>query len=152
MPKPSGSDPPPKSKKRKLDKTKLRSKKKKPSPQEELSNVCNITGIGIRGDDADQGLGGLGDDFEYGGLVNELECLNELATAQFGGSSPSTAAENNEDSKTSAENRSSQNPQTPPPTLYEIPNLRVELARHLQAETLSTFLLQSCPGLRMPTF
>jgi preprotein translocase subunit Sss1 len=47
MPKPSGSDPPPKSKKRKLDKTKLRSKKKKPSPQEELSNVCNITGIGI---------------------------------------------------------------------------------------------------------
>ena len=42
--------------------------------------------------------------------------------------------------------------QAPPITLHEIPNIRVELARHLQVENLSTFLLQSCTNLRMPTF
>jgi phosphorylated CTD-interacting factor 1 len=154
MPKPrssgSSSGDPPKTKKRKLDKKKQRNnKKKKPSRQEELSNVCNITGIS--GSD-DQGFGDVRDDFGYGGLGNELDCLNELATAQIGDTSPAAAASGNIDGETAEESRSQHHPQTQPPTLHEIPNLRVELARHLQVETLSIFLLQSCPGLRMPTF
>ena len=58
----SSSSDPQKRKKRKLDKKK---KKKQPSSsQEELSNVCNITGIG---QDLSSGLG------------DELDCLDELA-------------------------------------------------------------------------
>ena len=139
MPKPNGSSSsdPPKKKKRKLD-----------AKEKQQLSMCNITGIG--GSGVDQGLG---DEF-YGGLGNELDCLNELATTQIGGSSPSANIKS-DDTETADKSRSQSNPpppQTPPPTLHEIPNLRVELARHLQVETLSIFLLQSCPGLRMPTF
>ncbi|KAK1737341.1 mRNA (2'-O-methyladenosine-N(6)-)-methyltransferase [Skeletonema marinoi] len=141
MPKSSGSSSgPPKKKKRKLDKK--QSNKKKSSSQSELSTVCNITGIG--GGDGQGGLAGDNIDDIWG---NELDCLNELATAQAGGS-PSANIKDN----ATAEESQSLMPQNPPPTLKEIPNLRVELARHLQVETLSIFLLQACPGLRMPTF
>ena len=36
--------------------------------------------------------------------------------------------------------------------LSRIPNVQVEMARHLQMKHLSSFLLQECPRLRMPTF
>ncbi|KAL7499476.1 hypothetical protein ACHAWT_007757 [Skeletonema menzelii] len=144
MPKPSGgsgssSSDPPKKKKRKLDRKR---NKKKSSAQEELSAVCNITGISGDGQE-------LADDTIDDIWGNELDCLNELATAQAGGSSSSSTSIKDTTSKAAEEISQSQ---TPPPTLKEIPNLRVELARHLQVETLSTFLLQACPGLRMPTF
>ena len=130
------SEPLPRKKKRKLLKKQC-SKNKGHSL--ELS-ACNITGIGgTSGDD----FGGV--DF---GLGNELDCLNELASAQVGDSPPSTSGNKN----TAAAEEIIQMPQSQPPSLDEIPNLRVELARHLQVESLSSFLLQSCPGLRMPTF
>lgn len=143
--KPSGSSSSdaPKKKKRKVQRIKT---KKKSSSQAELSTVCNITGMG-GGDEQRLASGDTIDDI-WG---NELDCLNELATAQAGGGSPS--ADINDDATATADDEGpSPTPQIPPPTLKEIPNLRVELARHLQVETLSTFLLQSCPGLRMPTF
>lgn len=37
-------------------------------------------------------------------------------------------------------------------TQNRIPNIQLEMARHLQMKNLSTFLLQSCPNLRMPAF
>lgn len=33
-----------------------------------------------------------------------------------------------------------------------IPNIQLEMARHLHMKTLSSFLLKSCPNIRMPTF
>lgn len=119
-----------KRKKRKLDKKK---KKQHSSSQEELSNVCNITGIG---QDLSSGLG------------DELDCLDELAaTTEQQSLVPTDGSSTNDDSikKDTTFTQA-------PISLHEIPNIRVELARHLQVENLSTFLLQSCPNLRMPTF
>ncbi len=138
----SSSSDAPKKKKRKVQ----RIKKKTPSSQAELSTVCNITGIG--GGDG-QGLAGDSIDDIWG---NELDCLNELATAQAGGSSSTNTNDTTTSTSADGDSQPHQSPQIPPPSLKEIPNLRLELARHLQVETLSTFLLQACPGLRMPTF
>ncbi|KAL7454392.1 hypothetical protein ACHAWC_006035 [Mediolabrus comicus] len=119
-----------KRKKRKLDKKK---KKQHSSSREELSNVCNITGIG---QDLSSGLG------------DELDCLDELAATTEQQSLVPTDGSSLVDSI----KKDTTFTQAPPITLHEIPNIRVELARHLQVENLSTFLLQSCPNLRMPTF
>lgn len=127
----SSSTDPQKRKKRKLDKK----KKKHPSSQEELSNVCNITGIG-------QVLSS--------GLGDELDCLDELAATSQQQSRLPTDGSSTNDGSTKRDTTTFT--QAPPTTLHEIPNIRVELARHLQVENLSTFLLQSCPNLRMPTF
>ncbi|KAL7539800.1 hypothetical protein ACHAXR_009617 [Thalassiosira sp. AJA248-18] len=130
-------------------KQKLTKKRKK---SQELSNVYTSDDIGGLSNNG----GGLGN--------NEMDCLEELASAQVAGT---TTSSNNTASGTSNEinntnstinptsnaNAPSPRPQHPPPPgIQQIPNLRIELARHLQTETLSTFLLQSCPGLRMPTF
>ncbi|KAL7540435.1 hypothetical protein ACHAWF_006678 [Thalassiosira exigua] len=48
---------------------------------------------------------------------------------------------------------SSPPPPPPPPGLDRIPHPRIELARHLHAQQLSSFLLEARPGqLRMPSF
>ncbi|KAL3801830.1 hypothetical protein HJC23_001226 [Cyclotella cryptica] len=126
-------------------------KKRKRSQSNELINVCNITGFN---DDTIQN-------------DNLLDCLEELATAQV-----QTVAEDEPDARRddnmkqlrcevdapenhanlSKNNTHSSTPPPPPPGVHQIPNLRIELSRHLQLETLSKFLLQSCQGLRMPSF
>ena len=115
---------------------KKKGKNKKRSQADDLSNVCNITGL----DDGGM-LGGGGD--------NEMDCLDLMATAQeVDGKEDDTATTNH---KVKSDVQSSSAP--PPPGIDRIPNLRIELARHLQTQTLSTFLLKSFPKqLRMPTF
>lgn len=138
----------------------VRKRKKPPTnqSQEALSNVCNITGL-------DNGVAGL--DGTIGGLEdNVMDCLDELACAQVGltSSSINTASDSSKNNSTSDGTKGAKEnppsiqtsdlplPPPPPPGIHQIPNLRIELARHLQTQTLSTFLLQSCHGLRMPTF
>lgn len=105
-------------------------KKRKRSHTDDLSNVCNITGL-------DNGM--LGGD-------NEMDCLDLMATAQVDGTPKEEDALTNKEAVES-------DVLPPPPGIDRIPNLRIELARHLQTQTLSTFLLKSFPvQLRMPTF
>lgn len=92
-----------------------------------------------------------------------MDCLDELACVQTGVASSSVDAASessgNVGGARGAEGNhpgvpTSDSPPSPPtpPGFNRIPNPRIELARHLQTQTLSTFVLQSCPGLRMPTF
>jgi len=113
-------------------------KKRKRSQADDLSNVCNITGLD------DGGILGNGGD-------NEMDCLDLMATAQVGTAKDHTTTNNNKE--VISDVQSSSAPPPPPPGIDRIPNLRIELARHLQTQTLSTFLLKSYPKqLRMPTF
>ena len=121
-------------------KKKDKKKKRKRSHTDDLSNVCNITGLDDGGI-----LGGGGD--------NEMDCLDLMATAQEvdGTIKDDTPSINHKAVKSDVQSSSS--PPPPPPGIDRIPNLRIELARHLQTQTLSTFLLKSFPKqLRMPSF
>ena len=130
-------------------KSKSKNKKRKklssqaPPPQS-LSNVCNVTGL-----DAD--IGGMIMGTNGGGSGDDImDCLDAMATKQVDGTSAlSTVALDSSTAKKT-------NPQAQPPSppgIDHIPNLRIELARHLHTQNLSTFLLKSVPGqLRMPTF
>ena len=122
-------------------KKKDKKKKRKISQTDDLSNVCNITGL----DDGGM-LGGGGD--------NEMDCLDLMATAQeVDGTAKEDDTPINHKAVKSDVQPSSSSSAPPPPGIDRIPNLRIELARHLQTQTLSTFLLKSFPKqLRMPTF
>jgi len=125
------------------------------SSHDALSGVCNITGLDTVG-----GFGSTGLDGTYGGLQqdNVMDCLDAMATAQVGSSSlgddiGESIKQHVSKAASSLSTQSPSNPSPPePPGIHQIPNIRIELARHLQTQTLSTYLLQSCPGLRMPTF
>eukprot|EP00956_Cyclotella_meneghiniana_P005777 scaffold7479_cov113-Cyclotella_meneghiniana.AAC.3 len=134
-----------------MPKSKNSKKRKHPN---DLSAVCNITGLS-----------------DFSTQTNDddvLDCLQELASAQqqqeHADSSSSVAdgrtdvhrsitAQSNE-CQTSASLSSSTKSPPPPGIIHRsIPNLKIELSRHVQIESLSTFLLQSCKGiLRMPSF
>lgn len=124
-------------------------KKRKRSHSNELSNVCNITGFS-------------GDAIQSDNL---LDCLEELATAQVrmavvdsdpqhDGNAKQIHPEEDSPENTNDryKNNSYSSTPPPPPGMHQIPNLKIELSRHLQIEALSKFLLQSCVGLRMPSF
>ena len=124
------------SSKKKKDKKK---KRKRSQTTDDLSNVCNITGLDDSGI-----LGGGGD--------NEMDCLDLMATAQVDGIPKEDTPANDNAVKSDVQPSTSSLP-SPPPGIDRKPNLRIELARHLQTQTLSTFLLKSYPKqLRMPTF
>ncbi|KAL3792396.1 hypothetical protein ACHAWO_000977 [Cyclotella atomus] len=108
--------------------------KKRKHSSDELINVCNITGL-----DESRPVEASEND-------NLFDCLEELASAQVStaGNEPH-AAEQKVSKKKSANKHQ-------PPGFHRIPNIKIELHRHLQIENLSTFVLQSCKGLRMPTF
>ena len=130
----------PKSNSSSSKKKEKRIKKRKQSQAEEsLSNVCNVAGL-------DTGGGGFGNDV--------MDCLDEMATAQVVGtavvSTDNGAASGSREVDTKPAPTKASTP--PPPGIHQIPNIRIELARHLHTQTLSTFLLQSIPGIRMPTF
>ena len=138
--------------------TKKRKKSARYPPPHELMNVCTVSGLegGITGVGASNVNTGLEGD-------NLMDCLEELASAQIQTfDKPSSSSEKNDENATSDSSQgiSSYNktintqPSTPPapPGINKIPNLQIELSRHLQISTLSTFLLKSCSGLRMPSF
>jgi len=83
-----------------------------------------------------------------------MDCLDLMATAQEVDGTleeDDTPTTNHKAVESDVQPSSSSPP--PPPGIDRIPNLRIELARHLQTQTLSTFLLKSYPKqLRMPTF
>jgi phosphorylated CTD-interacting factor 1 len=111
--------------------SKSKSKKRKHASND-LGNVCNITGL--NGNHSTQD--------------NVLDCLEELASAQvvpLPSDHPVKEIKSVNASQRSTTNNIS-------PIHHRIPNLKIELSRHLQISSLSTFLLQSCRGLRMPTF
>lgn len=91
------------------------------------------------------------------GVIGEMDCLEAMAVAQC---ASTTSVNTDIDGEHSTINRSlinhtsKSNESLPPqpPGFHCIPNARIELARHLQTQSLSSFLLESCPGLRMPTF
>eukprot|EP00569_Conticribra_weissflogii_P012691 CAMPEP_0171382142 /NCGR_PEP_ID=MMETSP0879-20121228/33529_1 /TAXON_ID=67004 /ORGANISM="Thalassiosira weissflogii, Strain CCMP1336" /LENGTH=205 /DNA_ID=CAMNT_0011893815 /DNA_START=16 /DNA_END=630 /DNA_ORIENTATION=- len=118
---------------------------------QDLSNVCNITGWG----------GGIG--CVDGGEINSgqetenlFDCLEEMASAQIQTSAPAKTNDGRRVAKanhaSNASGKSTLPPRPSPPGIDKIPNLRIELSRHLQIQSLSSFLLKSCTGLRMPTF
>lgn len=113
-----------------------KSSKKRKQPKSNELSLCNITG--------------LNNDFNRMSNDNVLDCLQELASAQVP-DAPTETLETKNQSTLPSQIQSEIYP-LPPPGFNRIPNLKIELARHLQVETLSTFLLQSCKGLRMPTF
>ena len=131
-----------------MPKSKNSKKRKHPN---DLSAVCNITGLS-----------------DFSTQTNDddvLDCLQELASAQQQvehTDSTSSVADGNDvhRSITAQSNEcqtiaSSSTKSPPPPGIIHrsIPNLKIELSRHVQIESLSTFLLQSCKGiLRMPSF
>ncbi|KAL9184082.1 hypothetical protein ACHAXT_002168 [Thalassiosira profunda] len=115
-----------------------------------LSDVCNVTGLNDGPANLDGlGIGGMGDDV--------MDCLSEMAaSAQVAASgapgSGGNAATDTAEPSTQTEKDPPKLSSPQPPGIHQIPNLRIELARHLQMQNLSTFLLKSCPGLRMPSF
>ncbi|KAL7471099.1 hypothetical protein ACHAXS_011394 [Conticribra weissflogii] len=116
---------------------------------QDLTNVvCNVTGL-RGGNGFDTGAITSGQEAE-----NLFDCLEEMASAQI--QTPTSAKTNdgsaNADHASKATGIISLPPRPPPPGMDKIPNLRVELSRHLQIQSLSSFLLKSCTGLRMPTF
>ena len=123
-----------------ISKKKKKVKKKRKTQTNDLSNVCNITGLD------DGGLLG-------GGCDNEMDCLDLMASAQEVDGTPNKEDTPTTNHKAVESDVQSPSPLPPPPGIDRIPNLRVELARHLQTQTVSTFLLKSFPKqLRMPTF
>lgn len=140
-----------------MPKAKNSRKRKQPNPNE-LSTVCNITGLLDDGPSSIRGTQNKNDNDDV------LGCLQELASAQeqtHCADSDSGLADANDvhqsitqsnECKTGALS-SSIKPPSPPGIIHRgIPSLKIELSRHLQIETLSKFLLQSCKGLRMPSF
>lgn len=115
-----------------------KSKDKKRKHSNELINVCNITGL----DESTPVESSRQTD-------SLLDCLEELASAQVPTAinDAQTAEQKITTKKGASKHRIQQ-----PPGFHRIPNIRVELHRHLQIENLSTLVLQSCKGLRMPTF
>ena len=136
-------------------------KRKRPaaSSSSELANVCNITGLSD-GLATSTGLDAFGTD--GGGMGNDenvFDCLEELASAQVtsegaigdvGSSYPKDYKETT--TNCPADGGTTKASTSKAPGIHQMPNLKVELARHLQIQDLSTFLLKSCHGLRMPTF
>lgn len=124
--------------------SKSKTPKKRKQSKSNLANVCNITGF---------------NDGDFNNLSNGdvLDCLEELASAQVPDAPTETLEKKNRSTSAAAATTSPIQSEShplppPPPGIKRIPNLKIELARHLQIETLSTFLLTSCKGLRMPTF
>jgi hypothetical protein len=120
-------------------------------------SMCNVAGL----DDAVVGKGGGGG--PTGGLPED-DCLLAMAAAQLDGTGATIASSfgngNDEDddiaradpTTANSSSSSSLSSSSSTPGTHLIPNVRIELARHLRTRDLSTFLLRSCPGLRMPTF
>ena len=105
-------------------------------------SLCNVAGL-------DASVFGEGD-------IGEMDCLEAMAVAQCA-STTNVNTDGEESGRSSLINHFSKSndslslsPQ--PPGFHCIPNARIELARHLQTQSLSSFVLESCPGLRMPTF
>jgi len=103
-------------------------------------SLCNVAGL-------DASVFGGGD-------IGEMDCLEAMAVAQCA-STTNVNTHGEESGRSSLINHfSKSNDSLPPqpPGFHCIPNARIELARHLQTQSLSSFVLESCPGLRMPTF
>ena len=149
-----------------------RPKKKRQTPSragDDALSTLNVSGL----DDHDGGAMGGGGGRGGGGGDDMMDCLDAMAAAQLpAGDDRDDAASAAGHAPTGVDGHDidgcgvgagtttpaarttldSPPPPPPPPGLHRIPNARIELARHLRTADLSTFLLRSCPGLRMPTF
>ncbi|KAL3784944.1 hypothetical protein ACHAW5_003624 [Stephanodiscus triporus] len=119
--------------------------------RDDALSMCNVAGL----DDAAGGGGGGG-----GPTRPEDDCLEALASAQLVGATIASLGDDDDDddddarakTKTTTDSSRPSSSSSLPPGTGLVPNVRIELARHLRTRDLSAFLLGSCPGLRMPTF
>jgi hypothetical protein len=129
-----------------------------------LSSLCNVSGWTDRAAARDRGGGGGGDVDEMHRL---LEAMDEARRMPVRGGEEEADDDDDDDDDAGGNRRGPSPPSSSsiphphphppsPPGMHRIPNVRIELARHLQTGNLSTFLLRSCGrgriGLRMPTF
>ncbi|KAL7442373.1 hypothetical protein ACHAXH_006364 [Discostella pseudostelligera] len=127
--------------------SKRKRKKSHSDYTQDALSTCNVAGLECL-------VGGLNDDIINGNGENEFDCLEAMmsTTTQVVNNPPPSLSSADDDEITCMLPSQCHSPPPPPPGIHQIPNIRIELARHLQTQTLSKFLLKSCPTLRMPSF
>lgn len=124
-------------------------RKRKASRDDDALSLCNVAGF-------DASVFGEGD-------IGEMDCLEAMAVAQCAPNNHATTNVNTDGEESTimmgrslinhfSKSNDSLSLPPEPPGFHCIPNARIELARHLLTQSLSSFVLESCPGLRMPTF
>jgi len=134
-----------------MKRTKIKKRQKLKQSSANISSICNLTGLSG---------GGLPETCaNEGDLLDELTALQQssantdIASVCKSSGLPQTGANEGDllDELTALGKEASTHsiPRSPP--LDQVPNIRVELARHLHTQNLSKFLLGGS-SLRMPSF
>lgn len=124
-------------------------KRKASSRVDDALLLCNVAGF-------DASVFGGGD-------TGEMDCLEAMAVAQCAPNNHATTNVSTDGEESTmmmgrslinhlSKSNDSLSLPPEPPGFHCILNARIELARHLQTQSLSSFVIESCPGLRMPTF